>query len=634
MARLIAAFAACLFLASAVTLAAPPPIEAYGRLPATEFVALSPSGQQIAFAAVSGDTRRLVIRSVDGRASTSSDIGTAKVLEITWVGEDHVVLMIGVTDQIGHGDWGAAETPRSLVLNPKTKQTFIPFLHATDALSAVSSYYGARSVDGHLYGYFEGVSTIRKNAPADAMYRVDLDTGDYRLISSGSSIVLGIDGSIRASARHSMPGMEWSLYAGTADDRKLLSIADPLGEFELRGLGRTAGTILVERPDRPDGTLWEWPVTGTDAPVSLSTDPDVSVLHGEDGLAAALVFNDKQKSVKFFDPAADKKVALIAEAFAPNRILVDSWSTNFDRVLIQSSGADDPGTWYLVDVAAQKVEPIGKTYPGIGAGQIGAARMVSYTAGDGLKLEGVVTVPPGPEKKNRPLVVLPHGGPGARDYAAFDWWAQAFASRGYVVFQPNFRGSTGYGTALLRAGDGQWGRKMQTDISDGVAELARQGIVDAKRSCIVGGSYGGYAALAGVTVQHDLYRCAVSVGGVTDLNDLLEWEVSRSSRSSASVKYLQRQVGTDSFDDAALDAYSPLKQAAHADASILLIYGKDDTVVPTHESEAMAKALEKAGKPVQTVILKDEDHWLSREATRIQMLQEAVAFVEKNNPPG
>ncbi|MEI9984601.1 MAG: prolyl oligopeptidase family serine peptidase [Aliidongia sp.] len=150
--------------------------------------------------------------------------------------------------------------------------------------------------------------------------------------------------------------------------------------------------------------------------------------------------------------------------------------------------------------------------------------------------------------------------PAARDYLEFDWWAQAFASRGYVVFQPNFRGSTGYGTPFLRAGDGEWGRKMQTDISDGVAELVKQSIVDAKRACIVGGSYGGYAALAGVTVQHGLYRCAVSVGGVTDLNDLVDWTVSRSNRYSVSVKYLQRELGTESFDDVALDALSPVKQ--------------------------------------------------------------------------
>src|SRR6202007_2715282 len=126
----------------------------------------------------------------------------------------------------------------------------------------------------------------------------------------------------------------------------------------------------------------------------------------------------------------------------------------------------------------------------------------------------------GREAKGLPLVVMPHGGPEAHDRPGFDWWAQAFASRGYAVFQPNFRGSDGSGDAFRDAGFGQWGRKMQTDISDGVAELARRGIVDPKLVCIVGASYGGYAALAGVTLQHGLYRCAVSYAGVANMDSM------------------------------------------------------------------------------------------------------------------
>jgi dipeptidyl aminopeptidase/acylaminoacyl peptidase len=120
---------------------------------------------------------------------------------------------------------------------------------------------------------------------------------------------------------------------------------------------------------------------------------------------------------------------------------------------------------------------------------------------------------------------MPHGGPEARDYPVFDWWAQAFASRGYVVLQPNFRGSTGYGAAFLRAGYGEWGRKMQSDISDGLAFLVDAGIADPGRACIVGASYGGYAALAGVTLQKGLYRCAVSVAGISDLQKMVATDV-------------------------------------------------------------------------------------------------------------
>jgi dipeptidyl aminopeptidase/acylaminoacyl peptidase len=253
-------------------------------------------------------------------------------------------------------------------------------------------------------------------------------------------------------------------------------------------------------------------------------------------------------------------------------------------------------------------------------------------------MQGILTLPPKLPPHDLPLVVLPHGGPEARDSLRFDWWAQAFASRGYAVWQPNFRGSDGYGTDFRNAGFGQWGRKMQTDVSDGVAALAAQGFVDPKRACVVGGSYGGYVALAGVTLQHGLYRCAAAYGGVSDPKEMLR-EVRRldagdyHNLAAAEVRYWIEFMGASSATDPTLDTISPLQHAAEADAPILLIHGRDDTVVPKAQSEDMESALKTAGKPVELIELDHEDHWLSRSATRLQMLQAMVAFVKKYNPP-
>lgn len=199
---------------------------------------------------------------------------------------------------------------------------------------------------------------------------------------------------------------------------------------------------------------------------------------------------------------------------------------------------------------------------------VGPITMVEWKAADGLTLHGVLSLPTGRPATPLPLVVLPHGGPEARDYPVFDWWAQAFASRGYAVFQPNFRGSAGYGRTFRDAGFGQWGRKMQTDISDGVAELARRGIIDPKRACIIGGSYGGYAALAGVTVQQGLYRCAVSVAGVSDPEALLTYARERSGSATAATRYWRDFMGVKSVFEGELNAISPVKLAAKADAPI------------------------------------------------------------------
>jgi len=225
--------------------------------------------------------------------------------------------------------------------------------------------------------------------------------------------------------------------------------------------------------------------------------------------------------------------------------------------------------------------------------------------------------------------MLPHGGPHTHDRARFDWWAQALASRGYAVFQPNFRGSTDRDNAFMNAGNGQWGRKMQTDISDGLAELAKQGIVDPKRACIVGASYGGYAALVGVTLQQGLYRCAVADAPVSDLSEMYFTDLQEDDNDPLTKRALKESLG----DPAAFGAASPRRHAALASAPVLLIHGKDDTVVPFHHSEAMASALRSAGKPVEMVVMAKEDHWLSRGETRQQMLDACVKFVIAHNPP-
>jgi dipeptidyl aminopeptidase/acylaminoacyl peptidase len=343
--------------------------------------------------------------------------------------------------------------------------------------------------------------------------------------------------------------------------------------------------------------------------------------------------NDAREQV-FFSPAQQARWRGAQKAFPNNIVHLQSWSTDFNRLIVLTEGGNDSGTYWLVDIIKHSADPVGSVYPAIKPADVGPVRIFDWHAADGLALHGVLTLPPGPEIKSLPLVVLPHGGPEARDYAGFDWWAQAFASQGYAVFQPNFRGSSGYGIAFRNAGLGQWGRKMQTDITDGVAELAKQGIVNPKRACIVGGSYGGYAALAGVTVQQGFYRCAVSVAGVADLPDMLTYDHRRAGAASGPMRYWKAFMGvTSAVAGNELRPITPTALADRADAPILLIHGKDDTVVPLEQSETMESALRHAGKPVEMVVMKNEDHWLSREATRVEMLNAAVAFVVKHNPP-
>jgi dipeptidyl aminopeptidase/acylaminoacyl peptidase len=292
-------------------------------------------------------------------------------------------------------------------------------------------------------------------------------------------------------------------------------------------------------------------------------------------------------------------------------------------------GASYGAGYFYVDMTTHKASPIGNLYDGID--EISPESWISYPAADGLIIHAYLTLPEGRTAKNLPLVVLPHGGPQARDEPGFDWISQAIASRGYAVLQPEFRGSGGFGKDLLWAGFGEFGKKMQTDLSDGVRALAAQGVIDPKRVCIVGASYGGYAALAGATLDTGVYRCAVSDAGVSDLHKL----VARMDNTidNRGERFWDRFLGVSDYNDPKLDAISPIKHIDKVSVPILLIHGRDDTRVPFSQSQAMADALKAAGKPVEFVVLNGEDHFLSRSATRLQMLEATVKFLEANNPP-
>ena len=400
--------------------------------------------------------------------------------------------------------------------------------------------------------------------------------------------------------------------------------------FATAGLGRTPGTILL----RQGGT------TGRVVELNLTTGAQEDLLPGgstlihapQTGLLIGARVPEENKGLVLYDPVLEKRMASIRRAFKGASITLSSISADLDTVVVFIEDQDLAGTWQLVNFKTGKADPYADKYPDIKAEFIGPTKIYKYKAADGLDLDGVLTLPPGHEAKGLALVVLPHGGPESSDELGFDWWAQAFASRGYAVFQPNFRGSGGRGVQFRNAGFGQWGLKMQTDISDGVAALAAEGIVDPKRACIVGASYGGYAALAGVTVQQGLYRCAASYAGVSDPQAMLYADTeSGGATNLESRRYWRSYLGI-SLNESVPDSITPTKMAAKADAPILLIHGDDDTVVSITQSEAMEAALRRAGKPVEFIKLKGEDHFLSRSQTRLEMLKAMMAFVQQHNP--
>jgi len=420
--------------------------------------------------------------------------------------------------------------------------------------------------------------------------------------------LIAADGSVAAVFDIDRKTGKWEIRNAAND--KIVEGVNLNGDAGLIGLGTDGSTLIYSFEDPEDGeTDWyEIPLAGGESTPFLD-DQEIKRLYWDRRTGHFLGYaedNAEERQV-FDDPELQSRAQLVSQSFAGLNGRMVEWNSDMSRVIVHTAGNGDSGTWHFVNVEELRADPIGYDRPLIVAGAIGPISTVDYTAADGLEMDGILTLPPGIEATSLPVIVLPHGGPHAHDSVGFDWWAQAFASRGYAVFQPNFRGSTGRGESFSRAGYGEWGRKMQTDISDGLAVLVEQGIVDPQRACIVGASYGGYAALAGVTLQQDIYRCAVSVAGISDIWMMYRTDRREASRSRLLTESLREELG----DDANWRDISPRTHADKVTVPVLLIQGCDDTVVDFEQSRVMADALDDAGKTYRLVELDGEDHWLS-----------------------
>jgi dipeptidyl aminopeptidase/acylaminoacyl peptidase len=303
-----------------------------------------------------------------------------------------------------------------------------------------------------------------------------------------------------------------------------------------------------------------------------------------------------------------------------------------NRVLVLSYADVDPGRWYLLDTNGMKLREFGAVQTSIKPAQMRKMESVSYASKDGLTIPAYLTRPTAAGAPG-PAVIMIHGGPTVRDYWGFDEEVQFLASRGYVVFQPQFRGSTGFGRKFETAGYGQWGKAMQDDVTAGVEWLIAQGIADPARICIYGASYGGYAALWGLVKTPDLYKCGISFAGVSDIE--LMFKDSSDRNSDKIVRQIQRsRIGDIRHNKVEFDAVSPLKHADKITAPVLLMHGKDDERVPIVHSRQMKRALEKYKKTVELVEFDDEGHGLVYVTNKAWFLTKMNAYLEKNIGPG
>ncbi|MDB5457519.1 MAG: peptidase prolyl oligopeptidase active site domain protein [Caulobacter sp.] len=648
----LAASVAAVLLAFAAP-AWPAALQTYGRLPAIDDVDISPDGSMLALSTTNGEAREVVIRkTADDTVVGVMKIGDAKLRRVQWAGSNHVLVTVSTTaaavgisgskrEYFTAVDFNLAKKRQTRLLAENLDRVGTDRVNKqTRKMNVILGAPTVRMVKGAPTAFVQGLY-FPDRVSRVALFAIDLDSGDTKMTAPMTSATddwaVSADGDPLAQSQYDQKTGQWSLRIHDGGDWKLVDSAVSLsGSTGVAGLGRDGASVLAVRPDVGDKrVLREYRADGTRHDVadpafeSLITDPLTGVLIG----GVNLVGDDLNYT--FFAPRDQAAWRSVTKAFKDDRLRLASWSADRRKVVVEADSPTQGPAYAMIDLDAKRATWLGPLYVGLDETGVSEVRSVTYKARDGLPITGYLTLPRGKAAKGLPLVVLAHGGPAARDRPGFDWWAQALASRGYAVLQPNFRGSDGFGWGFLSAGFGEWGRRMQTDLSDGVRDLAAQGLIDPRRVCIVGASYGGYAALAGATLDAGVYRCAAAVAGPADLKAFLIWGQGgfADAADSARLRYWSRFMGVDGVRDPDLAAISPARLADRVEIPVLLIHGKDDTVVPYEQSQIMAAALKKAGKPVEFVTLNGEDHWLSRGATRLQMLTAVAAFLEKNNPP-
>ncbi len=328
----------------------------------------------------------------------------------------------------------------------------------------------------------------------------------------------------------------------------------------------------------------------------------------------------------FIDPDAEARYAAVLNSLPGTDHDITSVSADGSRALLASSGDTLPPQYYLYDTRSTPVRlmPVGRVYPKLAEQALASTQVVRYTTSDNWEIEGYVTTPVNSSGRNMPMVILPHGGPVARDRLRWDSEVQFFASRGYGVFRMNFRGSRGYGAAFRKPAWRQWGGRMQKDISDGVRWLIEEGIADPQRIAIVGTSYGGYAALMGGVRSPELFQAVASYAGVTHL----PWLENEAGEAMSGSRNLFKHMSRDAIAEA-----SPTQHAAGYTLPVLLGHGDLDQQVHVRHSRRMAAALQAANKDVTYLEFEDEIHGFLLQENRIKWYQALETFLQEHIGP-
>ena len=623
-------------------------IEQYGRLPAVDMMAVSPNGEYLAFRRTSENQDMIIVYSTK-QAATIAAADVSKIDPNSIFFHSNDVLILGVSQHKRLRNYRHA-----LDLS-----TVFSYNFKSDTVEALIRLGEPLGRDKHIYlgqtgvGRILGTSPDREHlympayvaegpgdpTPSYSLLRVKTNgKGRPRVVSSGNHHVIDyfLDNAGNVVARESFNEKKNIHKIEVKRKKKWETLYEVNSELRIRSfVGLTSDfkklvyLVYKNEDDRnayftmnlSDGKSQRLPYTRDDADIE-------NIIHDENRVVYGLQYSGFMPSYKFFEAEKQRQVDKILANFPEHSVHLIDWSKNWQEVVVKVEGSNYPGNFYMFPKAGKPLS-IAAAYPGIKNEDVNPIGKVKFKARDGRVIPTLITIPANHVNKieKLPAVVLPHGGPASYDSIGFDYMTQALASQGILVIQPQFRGSTGFGYEHMRAGYGEWGKKMQDDISDTVAFFTKKGMIDGKRVCIAGASYGGYAALAGAAFSPDIYQCAVSINGVSHLAKMLSNDRSRYGKDSSVLAYFKESIGGGELKKQALREISPYFHADKIKIPVLLIHGIDDTIVAYNQSKMMHSAIKKAKGQSRLVKLKKEDHYLRDGETRLQALSEMVNFI-------
>lgn len=614
-ARIAGALLAGLCAGAALAQAAPElPVEYFAHKPVMADVDLSPDGSHLAFLAPYNDRMHLVVRKLNpgpGDKPAAIAPSDTEIIGFEWVGNERLLVTVLQTDRKRTTE--GASTPvrfsRLIAVSRDLKETKVLLDRPP---SDTSNYYWTSIPilqfvdDEHVL-----VAIPLDDGPEPGVVKLNVVTGKYTRVRKGQtgigSYIPDPSGQIRIASSYDDKTQKFKYLrlnaSGYFDVMRSGSANDSKDEFSILGFDAVGQQLYVSvRKDSDRLAVFKYDMETDTLGEKVADHPryDVGALTRR-GLVVGFRWMDDLPARRWIDPELQSLQDMLDKVVPNSREIIIDTAADRRLVLVASYSLDAPTTYRLFDRNAKTFDLLGDTYPDIPQEDVAEQKPVSFKARDGLDIPGYLTLPVGSAGRNLPFIIMPHGGPSFRNSGVFDPMVQFLANRGYAVLQPNFRGSTGYGSTFEEAGHRQWGGLMQDDVTDAAQWAIAQGYADPKRLCIVGWSYGGYAALMGVVKTPDLFKCAIATAPVADMQRLYD-----ELRYDRGKNFNRKWIFGD--DPGSLTAISPTANAEKIKAPVLLVHGDLDVQAPVIHSRDMARALTKEGKSVEYIEIKNMDH--------------------------